>query len=67
MKKIAASKVVDIMETDIKTVSSDTSVEDVATMIVEEGKHYFPVVDEDVLVGVVTKKDIVRAIAQGKL
>ena len=67
MKKIAASKVADIMETDIKTVSSDTSVEDVATMIVEEGKHYFPVVDEDVLVGVVTKKDIVRAIAQGKL
>ena len=55
------------MEEDIKTVSSDTKVEEVATMIVEEGLHYFPVVDEGTLVGVVTKKDIVRAIAQGKL
>ena len=67
MKKMAGTTVGDIMETEVRTLSPHTSVEDVATMIVEEGIHYFPVLEDDTLVGVVTRKDIVRAIAKGTL
>ena len=67
IKKIVGNKVEDIMEKEVITISADTDVEEVATRIVEEGVHYFPVVENKKLVGVVTKKDIVRAIARGKL
>ena len=67
MKKIAGGTVVDIMEKDFPIVSSQTPIEEVATIMIEKGKHYFPVVENNALVGVVTKKDIVRAIAKGKL
>ncbi|UCG34769.1 MAG: CBS domain-containing protein [Candidatus Omnitrophota bacterium] len=67
MKKIAAGTVSDIMETEIPALSPETAVEEVATMIVEKGLHYFPVLKNNDLVGVVTKKDIIRAIAKGKL
>ena len=56
-----------IIEEKVKPVSPDTSVEDLATKMIDEGKHYFPVLDGNKLVGVVTKKDIVKAIAKGKL
>ena len=67
MKKIAGGTVVDIMEKDFPIVSSQTPIEEVATIMIEKGKHYFSVVENNALVGVVTKKDIVRAIAKGKL
>jgi CBS domain-containing protein len=67
MRKISAITVEGIMEDEMKALSPDVPVEDVATMVVEEGKHYFPVTEQGKLVGVVTKKDIVRAIAQNKI
>ena len=67
MKKVASTNVEGIMERAPKTLSPDTPVEDVATLIVEHGVHYFPVVEAGKLVGVVTKKDLVRAIAQKKI
>lgn len=66
IKKMTASKVADIMERNIATISSDMEIEDVAAMMIETGNSYFPVVDKGKLVGVITKKDIVRAIAKGK-
>jgi CBS-domain-containing membrane protein len=36
-------------------------------MVIEEGRHYFPVIEGARVIGVVTKKDIIRAIAQKKL
>ncbi len=67
MKRIAATSVEGIMEKDCLFISPEDSVEDVATMIIERNIHYYPVVKGNKLVGVVTKKDIVRAIAQGKV
>jgi CBS domain-containing protein len=66
MKKIAANKVRDIMEHDITTISGSLTIEDAATLMIEKNAYYLPVVDGDKLAGVVTKKDIVRAIAGGK-
>lgn len=67
MKKMGAITVSGIMEDTMTAISSSTPVEEVATMVIEKGVHYFPVVDNGKLEGVVTKKDIVRAIAQKKI
>ncbi len=67
LKKITGSKVSDIMETKALTLSPETPIEDVATMMIEKNIHYFPVLEKGALVGVITKKDIVRGIAEGKL
>ncbi len=67
IKKITASKVSSIMEKDIVTINLSTEIEDVATLMIEKEIYYLPVIDKDKLVGVVTKKDIVRAIAKEKL
>ncbi len=64
IKKIKANKVLDIMKKDILTVSPGMTVEDVATMMIEKQIYYFPVVEDNKLVGVVTKRDIVRSIAK---
>jgi len=45
-------------------VSPQMPIEDLATLMVEKRVYYFPVVENEKLVGVVTKKDIVRSIAQ---
>jgi CBS domain-containing protein len=66
-KKMAALTVEEIMDRNAAVIRPDTLIEDVATMVVEEGKNYFPVLEGKTLAGVVTKKDIVRAIAQNKL
>lgn len=64
IKKITANKVLSIMEKDMVTISPDAEIKDIATLMIEKESYYFPVVENDALVGVVTKKDIVRAIAK---
>ncbi|MCX5705402.1 MAG: CBS domain-containing protein [Candidatus Omnitrophica bacterium] len=66
IKKITASKVSSIMEKDIVAIRPNTEIEDVATLMIEKEIYYLPVVEKNKLVGVITKKDIVRAIAKGK-
>ena len=67
IRKITASKVSSIMEKDIVTISPNTEIEDAATLMIEKEIYYLPVVDKDKLVGVITKKDVVRAIAKEKV
>lgn len=64
MRKITATKVSDIIEKDVITVLVDTSIEDLATTMIEKNVSYCPVLKNEKLVGVVTKKDIVRSIAR---
>lgn len=67
IQKMSATTVAGIMEKEVATLSPDTPIEDVASLIVDRGLHYFPVIDKKKVIGVVTRKDIVRAIAEGKL
>lgn len=67
MKKMGAITVDGIMEDTMSVLSPETPIEEVATLVIEKGVHYFPVVENGKLAGVVTKKDIVRAIAQKKI
>jgi CBS domain-containing protein len=61
-KKIAAIKVSEAMTTDPVTVSPDTTVEEIATLMVNRGFHTVPVVDGDRLVGVIGKEDVLKTI-----
>ena len=61
-KKIAAIKVSDAMTADPVTVSPDTTLEEIATLMVNRGFHTIPVVEDDRLVGVIGKADVLKTI-----
>ncbi|VAX22269.1 CBS domain protein sometimes clustered with YjeE [hydrothermal vent metagenome] len=62
IKKMLGSEVADIMTKEILSVDEETSLDDVATIMSEKGKHYLPVLRAEKLVGVVDRSDVVRAI-----
>lgn len=63
MEKIAALTVGQAMSTNPTTVAPDTSVEQVATLMVERGFHTIPVVQDGKVAGVIGMEDILRLVA----
>ena len=66
LKKIAGSKVGDICSHDLISVTPETSLEELATLMAEKKIHTLPVMSGDNLVGVIGKSDIIRTIALGE-
>jgi CBS domain-containing protein len=66
LKKAVGATVEDVMTVDPITVAPDATVEDVATLLVQQEVSRLPVMDGDALVGIISKSDIVRAIAAEK-
>lgn len=62
MKKIAGTKVGDICSGPARTVSPDTQVDEIATIMAESNIHTIPVLDEGKLVGIIGKKDIIKTL-----
>lgn len=62
VKKMSASKVSDAMTPDPVTVDSDTSLEDIATLMVKRNIHTLPVLDHGELVGIIGKEDVLRTL-----
>ncbi len=68
IKKIAAITVADAMTRKPITVKPDTSLEAVASLMVDKNLHTLPVIDDnDNLVGVLGKEDILRSISRGSV
>lgn len=65
LKKAVAATVADVMTPEPVTVTADATLEDVASLLAEKDVSRLPVLDKGQLVGIVSKHDIVRAIAQG--
>jgi CBS domain-containing protein len=63
LRKMFGSKVKEIMSTEVMTIAPDASVRDAATLMADREINRLPVVAEGKLVGIVTRHDIVRAIA----
>jgi len=63
LKKAVAATVGQVMTSDPSTVQQGVSVEDIATLMVDRSVSRIPVMDGEVLVGIVSKSDIVRSIA----
>ncbi len=63
-KKFVAVKVEDLMTTDVITVTSGTSLPEIATLMVEEDVNRLPVLEGDNLIGIVTRANLVEDLAQ---
>ena len=64
IEKIAASQVRQAMTPDPASISPDTAIDEVATLMVEKNYHTLPVVVDGRLVGIVGKEDVLRTIMQ---
>lgn len=64
LKKAVAVKVKDIMTTEVITTSPEASLEDVATVIMKEHVSILPVTEDDKVIGIITKRDIVRSLGR---
>jgi len=62
MRKIAGATVADICSTDIVSVSPETPLDELATIMSEQAIHTLPVVDDGKLIGVIGKRDIIKTI-----
>lgn len=63
IRKMSGNTVRDICTMDLVTVSEDTPLDEIATIISEKKVHTLPVVKDDQLVGVIGKGDIIRTLA----
>ena len=65
-RKIFAVKVSDIMTDDVVSISPDASVREAAAIMADKKVNRLPVIASLKLVGIVTRGDIVQAIAEHK-
>lgn len=65
LRKAVAATISDVMSQDPVTVQVTASLEDVASLLAEQDVSRLPVLEGETLVGIISKHDIVRAIAQG--
>ncbi len=63
LRKTLALKVEDVMSSDPITVSEEKELEEVAEIMVENKVNRLPVVKNNKLVGIVTRADLIRALA----
>jgi len=65
LEKAAASAVGDIMTTEVITVQKAAPLHEIATLMTDHKVNRLPVLDGDILVGIITRSDVVRAMARG--
>jgi len=64
MRKITATTVGEICTKEVISIREDTTIEDIATIMSEKNVHLLPVVEDQKVVGIVGKADIVRAMTR---
>jgi CBS domain-containing protein len=66
VKRLAATQVGDICARKVITITEDTTVTDIATIMAEKMAHLLPVVKNGKIVGIVGKRDVVKAVARAE-
>ncbi|MCE1245248.1 MAG: CBS domain-containing protein [Firmicutes bacterium] len=64
MKKLTAITAGQIMTDKVLTITEDADIEDIATLMIEQDINGVPVIGEEGLVGIVTRHDLVLALAK---
>ena len=62
IRKMAATTVDEIYTQKVVSITEETSLEDIATIMAEQHIHLLPVLSSDNVVGIVGKADVVRAL-----
>ncbi len=65
VRRLAATKVGDICVRKVITIAEDATVTDIATIMAEKKAHLLPVMRGGRVVGIVGKRDVVKAAARG--
>ena len=65
IQKIAATTVMQAMSRKPITVKPETSLEKIATLMVNKNIHTLPVIDHGKLVGIIGKEDVLRTLMPG--
>jgi CBS-domain-containing membrane protein len=63
IKKMAGNTVQDICSMELVSVSEETGLDEIATIMAEKSVHTLPVIQDGKLVGVIGKSDIIRSMA----
>lgn len=64
VKRLAATKVGEICNRRVVTITEDTILADIATIMDEKKFHLLPVVRDNKVVGIVGRRDVVKAVAR---
>jgi CBS domain-containing protein len=64
VKRVSATRVGDICSKKVVSITEDTTIVDIATIMDEKKVHILPVVKNNRVVGIVGKRDIVKAVAR---
>ena len=65
IQKMAGNTVQDICSEELVTVSEETGLDEIATIMANKKVHTLPVLLEEKLAGVIGKSDIIRSMANG--
>jgi CBS domain-containing protein len=65
-RRTFGTKVADVMSSEVVSVSPDASIYDVATLMADSDVNRVPVLEEGRLVGIITRADVVKAIASAQ-
>ena len=64
VRRVTATKVGDICNRKVISITGDASLTDIATIMAEKKVHLLPVVEGGKVIGIVGKRDVVKAVAQ---
>lgn len=64
VKRLTASKVEDIYNKKVISVSPDESAQEIGTLMAEKDVHTIPVIDNGKLIGIIGKVDLIKAMTQ---
>ncbi|MBU1043472.1 MAG: CBS domain-containing protein [Candidatus Omnitrophica bacterium] len=67
LRKITGTDLKDVMQENPPTISPEMSIEEIATIMSENKTYYLTVIENNKVVGVVTKRDLIKAVAKGKI
>ncbi len=64
LRKAVGATAKDVMTRDLVTISPEADIEEAATLMIERNISRLPVVENDKLVGIITRRDILKAISK---
>jgi len=59
-----ATRVNDIYTRDPETITPGTQLSDIATMMIEKGAHFLPVMEDGRVIGIISRREILQAIVR---
>lgn len=63
LARMQAMTAADLMQTDVTTVNADADLSDIATIMADRNIHHLPVIEHGAVVGLISRNDVIKALA----